>query len=172
MGQWQDFFKKWVNRDIGFRMTEEMSGTHRYSRDYAPGNVDAGVELPLEVKITWGSPKMEEFLNPSHGRFLCADLEGSISAGGLCTQAPIKGTLELRYFKDATLRYCFYFLAHERQFRYLGEKREIRPWNVHRTHTTCYGTITEVASNEILSESVIYFNLQDLPRFLGSFRFD
>jgi hypothetical protein len=114
-----------------------------------------------------------------------ADLEGEISAGGLCEAAPVKGELELRYFKDSTVRYRFEFAAAGRRWRYEGEKSDIRPWNLQRTHTTCRGRIVEIGAAPLecarssrdqqvdgapLSESVVYFDLAQLPRFLASLR--
>jgi hypothetical protein len=170
MRRWHELYQMLTERRIGFRIDEVMRGTHRYLRDFLPGDVPAGAEFPLEFFVTWGNPHLEKFLNPFSGDFFFSDLEGTLSAGGLCLEAPVKGSFELNYFKDATLRYCFEFTAYDRLYRYLGEKRGIRPWNLQRTHTTCYGTITDVLSGEILSESVVYFDLPQLPSFLASLR--
>jgi len=77
---------------------------------------------------------------------------------------------------DALLRYRFEFDAGAgggpRRCRYLGEKRGLRPWNLHRTHTICYGEISDVATGEVISDSVVRFDLRELPAFLASLRLD
>lgn len=199
---------RWLQGEIGFTMEERMHGTHRFLRDFSPGEVRAGTELPLALVARWGHPRAARYLNPLGGDFMRADLEGEISAGGLCEAAPVKGELELRYLKDSTVRYRFEFAAAGRRWRYEGEKSGIRPWNLHRTHTTCRGRIVEIVAappalglpregegvveegangrsrapdsgrscrdqqldGEPLSESVVYFDLAQLPRFLASLR--
>jgi hypothetical protein len=170
MGRWQDLLTMLGERRVGFRVDERMSGTHRFLTDYEPGKVSAGTELPLAFSATWGHPRLEQFLNPLGPEFCFNVMEGRVTAGGLCMEAPMKGTLELRYFKDASIRYTFEFAAHDSRFRYVGEKRNLRPWNLHRTHTTCYGTITDLATGEVLSDSVVYFDLKLLPSLAASLR--
>jgi hypothetical protein len=160
---------RWLNGEIGFTMEERMRGTHRFLRDLPP-EVRAGAELPLLFVARWGHPRAAAYLNPLGGDFMRADLEGEITAGGLCDAAPMKGELELRYLKDATVRYRFEFVASGRRWRYEGEKSGLRPWNLHRTHTTCRGRIVDQQNGEPLSESVVHFDLAELPRFLASLR--
>lgn len=162
--------QKLCGHRVGFTMTETMEGHHRFVRDFAPTDAQAGQEHPLSFEVTWGSPGADRFFNPLSGDFCRAELEGRVTAGGLCEETPVQGSLELGYLKDATLRYAFTFSVHGRQLEYRGEKRGIRPWNLHRTHTTCYGEITELESGELLSESVVFFDLTQLPRFLASLK--
>ena len=49
--------------------------------------------------------------------------------------------------------------------RFVGEKREIRPWNLHRTHTTCYAEVRELASDALISRAVVRFALRELRYF-------
>jgi len=157
-------------RGVGFQMEERMAGTHRYRRDHPAGGVRAGEEHPIELRARWGHPRLAGFLSPRSGEFLTAELEGALDAGGLCRGAAVAGTLELRYFTDASIRYRFEFLGGDGlSYRFSGEKRGIRPWNLHRTHTICRGTI-ESADREILSEVTLHFDLGELPAFLRSFR--
>ena len=145
-------------------------GTHTYVRDFPQGKVEAGTALPFHFTATWGNPHLEKFLNPLSGDFLFTLMEGKVTAGGLTGEAPMKGTLELRYFENASIRYTFEFEAHGRTFRYVGEKTGIRPWNLHRTHTVCRGTLTDLTTDEVLSQSVVRFKLSQLPWFLTRFR--
>lgn len=170
MGRWHDLIAMLAERRIGFKIDEQMKGTHRYLRDFAPGKVAAGQELPLSFEATWGNPRLERFLNPWSEDFCFNVMEGRVSAGGLGLDLPMKGSLELRYHRDASIRYHFEFEAHGRRMRYEGAKTEIRPWNLHRTHTICRGTIEELDGGGVLSDSVVRFDLRALPDLLLSLR--
>jgi len=172
MGRIQEMAAMLADGRVGFCVQEKMKGTHRFLRDFPPGKVGAGTELPFVFEASWGHPRLNQYLRPGGTDFLRASMEGTVTAGGLCLDAPLRGALELRYFSDATVRYEFEFEAHSRLMRYVGQKREIRPWNLHRSHTTCYGSVTEQQSDAAgpLSDSVVYFDLGLLPRFLTSFR--
>ena len=171
MPRFQDLLRSLGGRSLGFTMEERMSGTHRFRRDFPAGGVTAGEERPLELRARWGHPRLLGFLSPGSEEFLTAELAGTLEAGGLCRAAPIRGTLELRYFVDATIRYRFELRGDDGvAYRFLGEKREIRPWNLHRTHTICRGTIERAEDGETLSDVTVRFDLAELPSFLSSFR--
>jgi len=160
----------WVQRlregRVGFRMDELMSGTHRFVDGAGPAG-----ELPFSFAISWGPDRMDGYLNPFSEGFLVNRLQGSIDVGGLCEDAPCTGSLDLRYFQDAKIRYTIDFAGPDgRGYRYVGEKRDIRPWNLHRTHTTCYGKVTERDGGRLISESVVYFALDQMLPFVRSFR--
>jgi hypothetical protein len=166
-----ELVRGWSGRH-GFQMEERMAGAHRFRCDLPEAHVSAGDELPFEFRARWGHTDLGRFLSPRSGEFMTAELEGTVTAGGLCSEAPIRGTLELRYFRDATLRYRFEFTAQGRSLRFEGQKRDLRPWNLHRTHTTCYGTVESVADGQsvVLSDVTVRFALVELPRLLASFR--
>ncbi len=170
MGRVRDLLQMVGEGRLGFLIDEQMSGQHRFTRDFPPAGAALGQEAPLSFAVTWGHPRLERFLNPLGGDFLFAVMRGTVDAGGLAARAPLKGALELRYFQDATVRYTFEFDALGRPFRYVGEKRGIRPWNLHRTHTECYGTLTDLTTAEVISESLVRFDLKRLPCFLASLR--
>jgi hypothetical protein len=98
-----------------------------------------------------------------------AELTGLVSAGGLCQGASLQGTLEFRYLEGKIL-YRFEFGEGEPRLRFEGQKRDIRPWNLHRSHTVCYGEVRQVGSGELISEVVLRFDLRELPALLTSFR--
>ena len=76
-----------------------------------------------------------------------------------------------RYFQEGKIRYTIDFHGPDgKAYQYVGEKRDIRPWNLHRTHTTCYGTVTDLVSGQDISKSIVYFKFNTLPAFLGSVR--
>ncbi len=170
MGRLKDLVGMLAERRLGFRTDETMKGTHTFVRDFEPGKVKAGTKLPFQFQATWGTPHLDKFLNPLSGDFMFALMEGKVTAGGLTGEAPLKGTLEMRYFENASIRYTFEFEAQGHAFRYVGEKTDIRPWNLHRTHTICRGTLTDLTTDQLLSESEVKFNLSQLPWFLSRFR--
>ncbi len=150
---------------VGFLVEETMSGTHRLLDDVN------GRERPFSFTVTWGSPHVSKFLNPVGKDFLVSDLRGRLSADGLVDDAPVTGILALRYFQDASIRYQFRFQdAQGTPYEYRGEKRDLRPWNLHRTHTTCYGEVINLDTNQVVSEGVVHFKMNTLPAFLWSMR--
>lgn len=150
----------------GFRMDELMRGTHRFVDRAGPDG-----EHPFSFLITWGPDGLADYFNPLSEGFMVNRLVGTISVGGLCEDAPCTGSLALRYFQEGKIRYSIDFHGPDgKAYRYVGEKRDIRPWNLHRTHTTCYGTLTERDSGRVVSESVVHFELGQMLPFMRSFR--
>ncbi len=153
-------------RRLGFSVRETMRGTHHFVGGAGPDG-----EHPLEFTITWGARHLDDWLNPLGTGFLSNFLTGTIRVGHLVEDAACTGTLDLRYFQEAKLRYTIDFkAAGDHPYRYVGEKVNLRPWNLHKTHTTCYGTITDLISGKDVSRSIVYFTLDELPSFVTSLR--
>ena len=147
-------------------MDEVMEGTHHFVNGSGPAG-----EHEMIFRVTWGTRHLLPYLNPWGKSFLSNFLEGSVTVGGLVQDAPCRGTLDLLYFTEGKIRYTFDFKGPDgKPYRYVGEKTDIRPWNLHRTHTTCYGTITELASGKEISKSITYFKLSSAPAFVMSMR--
>lgn len=155
-----------LERRVGFMVDEVMSGTHHFVGDAGPPG-----EHPMVFNVTWGNRRIDRFFNPLGSDFMCNFLEGTVTVGGLVKDAACSGKLDLRYFSEAKIRYTFTFEDDRgRSYHYVGKKINIRPWNLHRTHTTCYGTVTDMESGNVISRSVLYFRLITVPGFLLSFR--
>ncbi|MBP7125818.1 hypothetical protein KBD49_05570 [Myxococcota bacterium] len=151
---------------LGFRMDEEMTGWH----EFLPGEGPAG-RLPFSFQVAWGVRDFRECLRWDQGRpHLVVPLEGVVRAGGLCAEAPCRGTLDLRYLVDRRLVYDFTFACGDREFHYVGQKVNVLPHNLPVSHTTCFGTLTDAGSGRLLSRGVTHFRLRTLPAFLASFR--
>jgi len=150
---------------VGFLIDEVMDGSHHFVVDR-----DRAGEQPFVFRVTWGAKHLGKFVNPMEPEFLTAFLFGTVTIGGLCQDAPCEGSLELLYFSGAKIRYTFDFEVDGTRYRYVGEKRDIRPWNLHRTHTTCYGTVTDLQTGEVISESITHFRLSAAPSFVATFR--
>lgn len=148
---------------IGFRMNEVMVGTHRFE--------GSDNELPMLFHLTWGHRSLRAYYSPFSPDFLKAEARGIITVGGLVEKADCVGSLHLLYFTDRKVRYELAFKDEQgKAYQYVGEKVNIRPWNLHRSHTTCYGTITERDTGTVVSSSVVYFPLSELLTFMKSHR--
>lgn len=149
---------------LGFRMDEVMTGTHRFGDDAISANHF------MEFRVTWGPDDVRSWINPFSRGFMKQPLSGVVTVGGLCENRPCEGELSLEYHKGR-IRYEFFFIVDGVYYTFVGEKIGIRPWNLHDSHTTCYGALTETESGQLVSESVTHFRLATLPAFLKSFRF-
>lgn len=165
MGRLGESLQRLREGGVGFQLDETMSGEH----EFAPGMGPAG-KRRLEFCVTWGPKNLLRWLTPGSSDFLTQPLAGTVTAEGLCEEAACSGTLELRYLGEHLIRYTFDFEGGSRKLRFVGEKREIRPWNLHVTHTTCFGKITELETGALVSTSVTHFRLRTLPSFLLSLR--
>lgn len=150
---------------IGFRIDEIMVGKHEFESKFgSPG------KRPMEFRVTWGASRILPWANPARDRFMVAELEGTVTIDGLCHETPCRGSLALRYLRDRSIRYTFRFREGGRAFKYVGEKRNIRPWNLPWSHTTCFGRLVLHGTGELVSTSVTHFRIRRLPRFLSSIR--
>jgi hypothetical protein len=166
MGRVGDFTSMLAERRCGFHMDEVMTGTHQFEPEFGPPG-----EKFMEFRATWGPKHLTEFANPFGGKFMYTDLCGYVDIEGLCANVPMSGSLELLYFTEQKLRYTFEFEVDGKEYLFVGEKRDLRPWNLHRTHATLYGTLTEKLSGRVVSRSITYFRFKTAPKFMLSFRF-
>ncbi|HCF56789.1 MAG TPA: hypothetical protein DFS52_02175 [Myxococcales bacterium] len=150
---------------VGFTLHEVMTGYH----EFEPGLGPAGRQ-PMEFHVTWGPRDLAVWLRPGTDGFLRQELEGHVSIGGLCDRAPCRGTLEVRYFADQKIRYAFALEANGRPYGFVGEKVNIRPWNLPVSHTTCFGRLVEAQTGRLVSTSVTFFRMRTALQFATSFR--
>ncbi len=152
---------------LGFKLDEIMTGTH----NFVSQNEKEG-ELPINFSVTWGNKSLLKFLNPFSEEFFHSELKGFITVGGLVEKANCTGTLSLLYFTERKIRYEFSFKDDSgKQYQYIGEKVNIWPWNLHKTHVTCYGSVMESKTGKTISKSIVYFPLRETLAFILSFRF-
>ncbi len=150
---------------MGFSMHEVMTGRHRFQ----PGMGPEGAHL-LEFRVDWGHPCLRTWLDPRGDEFMLNRMRGELDAVGLVEGAPCEGTLALRYLSDHRLVYDLGFEVEEVPYRLVGEKVNIRPWNLPVSHTTAFVRITEAASGRLVSTGEVYFRWRTLPSFAASFR--
>lgn len=151
---------------IGFKLDEIMVGTHHFMGGKHPEG-----ELPLHFSLTWGNKNILNFLNPFSKEFLSSETKGFITIGGLVEKAACSGTLEMLYFSERKIRYTLFFKdEHGKKYKYSGEKINLLPWNLHKTHVTCYGVVTDLETGEHISDSVVYFPYREAIPFVLSFR--
>lgn len=150
---------------VGFRMHEVMTGTHEFVGKAGPKG-----EFPFSFELDWGTDNVIDFINPFSGQSYTVQAKGAVRMGEFADEASCVGTLEFCYFTEAKIRYRFTFSVDGKDYEYIGEKVGIRPWNLHRTHTTCYGVVYDMEHGNEISRSITYFKLETLPSFLTSFR--
>lgn len=147
--------------NLSFKMKETMEGYHE---------LDPGKRLPLRFDCVWGPPNLNIFLDYRDPMFLTCILKGTISAEGLCQDAPISGLLYLNYPKG-NITYEFTFNVDGKLYLFTGQKVNIKPWNLLTSHTTCFHTIIEPWNNEkLVSTGVTFFKLKNALDFVTSFR--
>jgi hypothetical protein len=150
---------------FGFLIDEVMSGEHAFEPAFGSPE-----KRPMEFRVTWGSKHIPLWANPAHDRFLIGDLRGWVTIDGLCLESPCSGSLELRYFKDRSVRYAFGFEVNGKLYRYVGEKVNILLRNLPWSHTTCFGRVVLQDTGELVSTSVTRFRVRTLPQFMASLR--
>lgn len=151
--------------DLGFRMTEDMTGWH----EFEPGAGPAG-RLPFSFHVAWGPDRLKDCVSHDGGLHFVQSLDGTVTVGGLCDAAPCHGTLDLRYFADRRLVYDFTFRVGDMNYHWVGQKVNLLPWNLPVSHTTCFGTLTEADTGRLLSRGVVHFRLSTTPAFVLSLR--
>lgn len=142
----------------GFRVRERMVGWHDAQ--------DGRGQRPLSFAGEWGPDSVRAWLDPRAPTFLWQEMRGTISAEGLCEDAPFEGTLALEYFGKRRIRYTLDFDAGGRKLRLVGDKENLRWWNLLVTHTTCFVTLTDLSTGALVSRGVVLFRLRDLPGLL------
>jgi len=150
---------------MGFRADELMSGRHEFLEGCGPAG-----SHPVAFRVNWGPDRLRDWLNPRHEAFLWQELEGKVMVGGLCGWTPCTGTLHLDYFGGKRIRYDFDFEVGGRTLRFIGDKQNIRLWNLPVSHTTMAATLTERTSGRLLSTSMLRFKFRHMPSLMLSFR--
>ncbi len=151
---------------IGFKIKEVMSG------------YDSALK-PFEFRVTWGMKRIKDLFKSGPMRF---DLKGTVLFNGM--RFPCEGYLLIDYFGTHTVTYVFDFGDDInaspdvpmgnwglKPFLYVGQKVNIKPWNLLTSHTTCFGTIIEQPDSTLMSRTVAFFKFRTVPKFLTSFRF-
>ena len=160
-----NFKEKIQNSKLSFKMSETMSGYHEFEDASGPSG-----QMPFEFNIDWKTDSLTEWINPKNSNFMVNKVNGTISIGGLANNIPCSGNMEVRYFKDNKIKYDLNFSFKNKKYHFVGEKINIKPWNLPVSHTTCFGVLTEAKSKKLISKSVTFFSIKTLPSFLLSFR--
>lgn len=166
---------------IGFKIKEKMSGHDNTLQ-------------PFEFNVSWGTSNIKKqlkrqikalfpprpYLAEEEAGPLVFSLEGDVLFKG--ETYPCSGHLIIDYFDTHTITYVFKFTrkviggwyneysAYE-DLLYIGEKVNIKPWNLLTSHTTCFGTVTKEKNDELVSRTLTFFKFRTIPKFLTSLRF-
>ena len=149
----------------GFTFSETMAGHHMFLE-----GPHAGDRLPFKFDAVMTADSLAEFLFGGLDRGV-QRLEGTLEAEGLATNKPIRGALEYHFDRRrGMLVYAFDFTGDDgRSYHFRGEKHREVP-NVTRGMTTLHGKVTVKATGELVSQGISYFDMKDLPEFLGSYK--
>ncbi len=150
---------------MGFHMNEAMVGQHEFEPGFGPPG-----KRPMAFRARWGTDSLLGWANPFGDEFMVNEMKGTVTIDGLCADVPMEGTLALRYIQDQTLRYSFEFEVDGVEYRFVGEKVWLRPWNLPWSHTTCFGRLVRKEDNTLISTSLTHFRLRSALGFLASFR--
>lgn len=153
---------------LSFRFTETMRGQHHFV-DPAYGD---STDRLIWFRLNWGAPLLSA-LNPFSPDYFENAASGSISVQGLTSSlVPCEGHLRIDYLRHQRITYELNFENKNERFCFIGEKVDVdlrRPIELIKTHTTCYGAISN-ANGKVISKSVVHFPLDTTLRFLRSLR--
>lgn len=93
-------------------------------------------------------------------------LEGTITVGNICRDAPATGTLEVRLLSDRQLVYTLRFDVDGDTYQYIG-KKEVSALNLLASMTTLRGEL--LRETNVIGTAELSFSLRDIPEFLRSF---
>ena len=138
---------------VGFSINEVMSG---YDNNLNPFVFD----------VTWGIMNIRDLLRKGPMKFT---LEGTVHFKGHAS--PCSGHLFIDYFGTHSITYIFNFYDPTLgRLLYVGEKVNIKPWNLPVSHTTCFGTVSAYKDDTLVSRTLAFFKFRTIPKFLASFR--
>lgn len=150
----------------GFTFSETMAGHHVLLEGDR-----AGERLQFKFDAVMTSDSLADFIFGGAGEKAVSRLEGTLNAEGLATNAPIRGTLEYHFGRQrGMLVYAFDFTGDDgRAYHFRGEKHREVP-NITKGMTTLHGKVTAKQTCELISQGISYFDMKDLPEFLGSYK--
>lgn len=138
---------------VGFSINEVMSG------------YDNALQ-PFVFDVRWGLMNVKDILKWGAIKF---NLEGTVHFKG--RTSPCYGHLIIDYFDTHTITYIFNFYDPDYgRLLYVGEKVNIKPWNLPVSHTTCFGTVSTYEDDTLVSRTLAFFKFRTIPKFLASFR--
>jgi len=172
---------------IGFKIKEKMSGHdntgQKFEFNVTWGTSDIKKRLKRQIKALF--PPRPDLTDEEAGP-LVFSLEGDVTFKG--GTYPCSGHLVIDYFDTHTITYIFKFrrkvlggqyneyeysayedLLYE-DLLYVGEKVNIKPWNLLTSHTTCFGTVTREKNDELIARTLTFFKFRTVPKFLTSIR--
>lgn len=162
-----DFKSLLSMKDIkGFEFTEVMEGYH-----YMPAVKKES--MPLKFTLKWGTENLKDTLNPNSNRYLQFAAAGILEADGIVTGGTRTfGLIHLNY-PENIIQYMLQFKSAERppvnDYVLVGEKMNIKWYNLPYSHTTCYTTIVNGA-DQLISRGVAFFKMKNALSFIKSFK--
>lgn len=154
---------------FGFAIQERMEGEGWL--DFGSIELNRGTD-PIYFDVVWGTKSIANLLynaykNNGNMEFC---LKGYINFGPVTygRELPCEGHLTINYLQGF-IQYVIIFTQNGKEYRYLGEKVNIKLWNLLTSHTTCFGIVTD-SCGQLFHRSVTHFRLSSIPKFISSFK--
>ena len=139
---------------MSVHFAETMAGTFT--------NAD-GAQSPIVFTVSATAQKARAFVTGAPIR-----LEGTMTVGGICRDAPATGTLEVRVLTTQEIVYTLTFVGDDgATYRYKGQK-DVSAINLLKSMTTLRGEVYR--ETEAIGTGELSFSMRDLPEFLKSFQ--
>jgi hypothetical protein len=139
---------------VGLQFAETMAGT------WTPaGRSEA---RPFKFTITARAESARQFARDG-----LLEIDGTVTAGGLASGRPLKGTLDISWRKRRTLVYDFAFEGDDgRPYRFAGTKF-VKVLRLLATMTTLPGRVLDASGAEV-GTAMTFFDTRDLPALAAS----
>ncbi|MFA6032618.1 MAG: hypothetical protein WC889_06940, partial [Myxococcota bacterium] len=149
----------------GFQFQESVSGTHRFVEKRR----DRG-EMPFSFRFVADTDKLKEALHPETRDFFRMTIDGTIRMDGVCSAAPFAGTLEISLIRKRQLIYDFEFKGENgTMYRFAGHK-DLSLFQPIKSVMTLYGEVANAKTGRVISTSISFLDLRDLPLLLKSLK--
>jgi hypothetical protein len=138
---------------MGVHFAETMAGSFTDT---------AGEKKPIVFTVKAMASKAKAFVTGAPMR-----LEGTMTVGGICRNAPATGSLEVKLLTEREIVYTLVFMGDDgATYRYVG-KKSVSGLNLLKSMTTLRGNLTR--ERDVVGTAELSFSLRDIPEFMKSF---
>jgi len=149
----------------GIEFIEEAHGTHRF----VERRRDRG-EMPFAFSFHAKTDSLKEVLHPEYRDFPRLDIEGTISMKGVTEDVPMKGNVEISFFRKRQIVYNFDFKARGGITYHFHGHKDLSVFQLLKSITTLYGEVVNTKTGKMISTTVSFLDFRDLPKVLKSIK--
>jgi hypothetical protein len=149
----------------GFEFSEDAHGTHRF----VERRKDKG-EMPFSFSFHARTDEFKKVLYPDYRDFLRLEITGKVSMEEVASGAPFNGTLEISLLRKRQLTYEFSFKSERGIVHRFHGHKDLSFFQPLKSITTMYGEVLNTRTGKVISTTVSFLDLRDLPGLFGSFR--